>query len=228
MALFVWIFSLLGGVFLAIGLFQVVGAAAFKSKAESAEGVVVEIERRSDSDGSSYYPIVRFTPKNGEEIEFTGGIGSSPPSFKTGQKVKVLYDPRNPESARIDAFFEMYGFGGIFAFVGFVFLAIGLGMGIAQLRDKYSDDWLLINGKQVQAKIISVAPDTSFQVNGQSPFRITAQWENPNTRKVHVFRSDHIWFDPSQYIEGDEVTVLIDPKNPKKYDVDLRFLPELA
>lgn len=229
MTLFIGIFTFVGGAFFAAGLAFYVETINFKRTASKAEGIVYDIETRSDSDGSSYYPMVRFTPEGAEEpVEFTGGIGSNPSSYKRNQKVKVIYDAANPEKARIDSFFETALFPLVFSGMGGIFLAIGLGFLISGIRNKRNDEWLRLFGKQVTAKITGVEYDTSFKVNGQSPWRITAQWHNPNTNEVHVFRSDHIWFNPSQYITGEEITVLIDPKNPKKYDVDLRFLPKMA
>ena len=229
MTLFIGIFTFVGGTFFAIGLALFTESVNFKRTASSAEGVVYDIETRSDSDGSSYYPMVRFTPAGAEEpVEFTGGVGSNPSSYKRDQKVKVIYDPKNPEKARIDSFFETALFPLVFSGMGGIFLAIGLGFLISRIKDRQNDAWLRLNGKQVTAKITGVEYDTSFKVNGQSPWRITAQWHNPNTNQVHVFRSDQIWFDPSPYIETEEITVLIDPKNLKKYDVDLRFLPKMA
>lgn len=45
---------------------------------------------------------------------------------------------------------------------------------------------------------------------------------------MHVFVSDCIWFDPTDHIDTDELTVLIDKDSPKKYYVDISFLPEVA
>lgn len=41
-------------------------------------------------------------------VEFTGSVGSDPPGFDIGEGVTVLYDPANPKSARIDAFFQLW------------------------------------------------------------------------------------------------------------------------
>ena len=57
---------------------------------------------------------------------------------------------------------------------------------------------------------------------------IVSQWQNPATSKLHIFESDNIWFDPTDFIKTDKIKVWIDRKNPKKYMVDLSFLPEVA
>ena len=45
---------------------------------------------------------------------------------------------------------------------------------------------------------------------------------------MHVFESDNVWFDPTSYVKGRKITVFIENDNPKKYLVDLSFLPKLA
>jgi hypothetical protein len=59
-------------------------------------------------------------------------------------------------------------------------------------------------------------------------YRICAQWTNPVTSEIHIFNSENIWFDPADHINTDEVTVLIERDNPKKYYVDISFLPKVA
>lgn len=77
----------------------------------------------------SRVPVVRFQGPAGP-IEFRSRIGSSPPRYKAGDQVSVLYDPETPSSAIIDGWLERWfgalflsGIGVIFAIVGGVFLA---------------------------------------------------------------------------------------------------------
>ena len=66
------------------------------------------------------------------------------------------------------------------------------------------------------------------RVRGRRAYRIVSHWQDPVSGNLHVFRSDDIWFDPSDYIDRDQITVRIDPRDPKNYHVDIGFLPELA
>ena len=84
------------------------------------------------------------------------------------------------------------------------------------------------SGTPIKAKYESVEINRSLKVNGKRPYKIHAQWLNPETDEVHIFDSDNIWFDPTDYITDDEITVLIDKKNPKRYFVDTSFLPRMA
>ena len=44
---------------------------------------------------------------------------------------------------------------------------------------------------------------------------------------MRVFHSENLWFDPSSFMKRRKVTVLLDPNNPKRYYMDVTFLPQL-
>lgn len=87
---------------------------------------------------------------------------------------------------------------------------------------------LRAQGQVVQARIQGVEPNMAVSVNGRHPFVVLCQWQNPQTQEVHVFRSENLWFDPSDYLKRPQVMVFIEPENPRRYLVDLSFLPKLA
>lgn len=57
---------------------------------------------------------------------------------------------------------------------------------------------------------------------------IIAPWQDPTTSKLYLFHSFNIWFDPSDYVTRERVTVLVDRANFKRCSMDLAFLPALA
>jgi len=65
-------------------------------------------------------------------------------------------------------------------------------------------------------------------VSGRHPFRVIAQWQDPSTAKIRVFKSHNLWFDPSRFITQKQIRVFLDRNNPKRYYVDLSFLPKQA
>ncbi|MFP4016932.1 MAG: hypothetical protein ACLFUI_07845 [Halanaerobiales bacterium] len=65
-------------------------------------------------------------------------------------------------------------------------------------------------------------------MNGRSPYQIKGQWLNPSRNKVNVFKSKYIWYDPSDYIDVEEITVKTDPQNIDNYYMDISFLPDQA
>lgn len=90
-------------------------------RSNTADGMVV----RMLSDGGSSKPVVMYTV-DGKQYELIGTIGTTPPAFKVGEKVKVLYRPNDPSYAVIDAFVERWLFPLIFGGIGLVIGSIGL------------------------------------------------------------------------------------------------------
>lgn len=222
-------------VFSIVGLVMLIGAYSiynhtqnFLSTATISKGTVTELIRSYSSDSVTYAPTVRFKTQNGQSIEFTSSSSSNPPSYSRGETVEVLYQPDAPNRAKINGFFDLWGGAIILAGLGLVFFIIGFSLfAFSYLKNKRIGH-LKRNGSPVWATFQSVELNHSYKVNGKSPYQIHAQWKNPSTSELHIFTSDNIWFDPSQYINDKELTVLIDKKSPKNYFMDISFLPTLA
>ena len=74
--------------------------------------------------GGSYAPLIEFSDKSGKKYEVKG-IASSPPKYKIGQHIDILYLESNPQKAIINSFMEKWfvvlmlsGFGFILLFCG--------------------------------------------------------------------------------------------------------------
>lgn len=71
-----------------------------------------EIARQFDSDTKSMrtetssYPTVSYYTADGRSHTFTSDVASS---HKRRDKVRVLYDPHDPEDAKIGSFVMLYG-----------------------------------------------------------------------------------------------------------------------
>lgn len=234
------VFGLLSVVFLAFGvvfdgvaLFSYFRARAFLAEARRVQGTVIEnVEVRSSSDASrgtriTFAPHIRFATATGTSIDFTSGSSSAPPEYTPGDAVQVLYAPGNPADARVDAFFPIFGLSFVFGLLGGIFTAVGAGFGVALRVVKQRRAEVLARGTPIQARFVAVERNRSVRINGRNPWRVTCQWQNPKTSKIHVFNSDDIWFDPTEHLKGDQLRVLILPDNPERYMVDISFLPAL-
>lgn len=223
-------------VFGLIGVGMLIGAAAlaldtrsFVAAAKRAPGSVIELVEKRDSDGSvTYKPVVAFTADSGASVNFTSSFSSNPPAYDVGEAVEVLYSPDNPNDARIRGFGSLWLGAVIVGGIGAVFAAIGFGIGLAVRLNKKKREWLMAHGTPIQAEFQGVERNTSLKVNGRSPWRIVAEWKNPETGQVHVFNSENLWFDPTSYVTAKQVQVLLDPQSAKRYHVDISFLPQLA
>ncbi|WOE74711.1 DUF3592 domain-containing protein [Alterisphingorhabdus coralli] len=226
----------LGGIFFAFGLlFMGTGGGIaihdqqFAGTAERATGTVTDIRssrgarRRSQrtSRRRTYKPVVNFEDAQGQRHEFVSSHGSNPSSYEIGDSVDVLYDPASPADAMIDSDMErgflpllFLGLGGVFAAIGGGFLYVGW-------RRKKTIAALKLRGKKIMARVISCERDTSIKINGRSPYRVTAQAEHPATGKISSFRSDPVWVDLSDALDGQEVPVLVNPRDWKEHYIDL-------
>ena len=229
------VFAAIGTVLLILAFYFYQNTQEFIQGALTADGLVTELTRSSSRSSSnpthkniSYRPVVEFRTSDGTLIEFTSTSGSNPPSYRVGEAVKIFYHLDRPHHAKINGFFSLWGMPLIFAGVGALFSLFGFAMIYFARRRQSQIKFLKQRGSPVKANFQSVERNRSVRVNGRSPYQIYAQWQDPFTSKLHVFKSEDLWFNPEQYLTGDEITVLIDDKNPKKHYMDISFLPELS
>jgi len=77
---------------------------------ESAPGVVVDVveQRYEDAETDNvsyyYYPVVEFKARDGNRRTVQLTEGSNPQSNEVGDEVTILYEPENPNDARIKSF----------------------------------------------------------------------------------------------------------------------------
>jgi hypothetical protein len=197
-----------------------------------AEGTIIDIavSTSRDSDNhirTSRFPIVRFLDQEGHTLEFQSST-SSTNSITIGRQVNVRYLPGQSGDAKMaDSFSDIWGptlfcvLAGVFGLIlGGPFFWLGI-------RDELNEKRALSYSMEITVPIKSVFQNTSLTVNGRSPFRIEAHWLNPDTQKIHILKSKNLWFDPSEFLQ-DTITVKMDPRNPKKYWMDVSFIPQVA
>jgi hypothetical protein len=125
------------------GLAMLAGAGAtymssrnFLNISSAAEGVVTDLvlSHSSSSRSGVYHPKVSFQTEAGENIEFNSSFGSNPPSYNKGDRVKVLYDPANPNHASINSFFSLWFAPLLLSGMGILFAGIGSALLVALMR----------------------------------------------------------------------------------------------
>ncbi|HEY3760193.1 MAG TPA: DUF3592 domain-containing protein [Verrucomicrobiae bacterium] len=99
----------------------------FVRKAQRTTGTVIEMVadkgRSSDSRGTA--PVFQFHDVNGQSYTITSSLYSSPPEFRVGDVVSILYLKENPRQAHIDSFWQLWFFPVILGFIGVVDLLAG-------------------------------------------------------------------------------------------------------
>lgn len=222
------IFTIVGTLLLAIALYLHIDARTFIAKATTTQGTVIELIGSNTGSSRIRKPMVEFVSNNGERVEFISSVGSNPPRHAKGDTVEVFYLASDPKQARINNYMDLW-FAQILLFImGTAFFLFGAGLFLYAFLNKRKIAYLKSKGVPIRAEFEGVHLNTAYRSNGRSPYRVHAQWLNPKTSKLHLFKSENIWFNPSDYIKEDQLTVLIDERNPKKHYIDLSFLPELA
>ena len=132
MVIFSLAFGGVGFILTALALFFLVRTRSFLGIAQKAQGTVIRMVYSPDSDGGGgYSPVYTFRTMSGQVIEVTDRLSTNPPQFKEGQIIDVLYDPDNPNSARINKWFNLYFVPMLLGFLGLVFGGIGVAVFVA-------------------------------------------------------------------------------------------------
>jgi hypothetical protein len=126
------VFILVGAFFIGLGVRSLVTTQRFLAKASTADGVVVRldkvVERSREGDRYTlYYPVVRFVTASGQVVEYSDDLGEDPPAYRVGDSVRVLYDPADPQKARLDTWSSQWlgatiqiGVGGLVFVIGVI------------------------------------------------------------------------------------------------------------
>jgi len=209
-----------GLVCLLIALVFGVSTQLFLSQASVADGTV--IGPRNPESGRKYASTISFTTANGQAVQFTTSVSSSPPEFQLGQKVKIYYSPDNPEaSARPDSFLSLWFLPGLFGLLALIFGGLGIGFYMVDFLNRRKIKWLQTNGQRVTAVVSEVRLNTSLKNRGKSPYVVTAQWRNPANSQLYSFKSNSLWVEPAPVAPGKEVSVLVDPKDFGRYHMEI-------
>ena len=136
-------FVLMGSLFFFGSIIYILRRRAFLKTALETNGVVIDVEVRhrratqSSSASTHHYPTVRFQIADGQVIDCKINISLNQ-LYQVGQTVIVNYNPRNPcnfiqlGKREDQPLFQILIFtfvGGIFAFVGLIWLTVSIASG---------------------------------------------------------------------------------------------------
>lgn len=225
----VYVFLGVGSLMLVGSLFAWNSTRAFIAHAQTTTGKVVELREVRDKDGgsSTWKPVVHYETADGKGITFSSSFSSNPAPYDVGETVEVLYLRDDPGDARIKGFGSLWFGAALLAVMGCVFAAVGAGFLFARQSGDRKRKYLMAYGNSIETDVQGVDRNTTIKVNGRNPWRITSQWQDPATRKLRIFHSENLWFDPSRFVTMKTITVLLDPKDTKRYYMDVSFLPEV-
>ncbi len=183
----------------------------------------------SKSGKVSSYPIFKYQVK-GQSFEVKSSTAitvGNRPLYPLGEITILTVDPKYPNNFVEEDLFSRWGWPvitGVFSLL----LCLLSGSGIVNFYKKDKKKvWLACNGTSISAKVIEVELYPVNHQNSSRSYRITAQWLNPKTRKMHTFYSEDFWYDPSSCVNS-EIEVRIDRNNPTLYEMVVPKIPQAA
>ena len=136
-----------GLLFLVVGFLSGREPLRLKHNGMSAAGTVVKLTVSSTGNGNGRHAVVRFAALNGDSIQFEDGVGASPPLYRVGDPVRVLYRTDSPaRSAIVDRGIWNLLPAFIFAALGLVCVSLGLSMRLQRLSDPLPGTSLMAAG----------------------------------------------------------------------------------
>ena len=146
-SIFSGVWGLLGAIFLAVGLGMGRGWRRREERLRaSADATVVEVVRHthhsSDGDSTSWNPLVEFVYE-GRRITLEAQDSVSRKKYYEGQQVRILYDPDDPASFRIEGENGARTVHVVFTVVGAVCLLIALAAVVIGFLANPETRWLM-------------------------------------------------------------------------------------
>lgn len=101
---------LVGLVLLGLGLVELGGTVAFLARAEQTDARFAGAVARSGGNhgGTFLYPTFQFVTGDGRSMTFTSSSGSTAQPYSDGERIRIAYDPRRPEDARLLSFLTLW------------------------------------------------------------------------------------------------------------------------
>jgi len=107
--------------------------------------------------------------------------------------------------------------GVVFAAIGAFFAAMGGGFLLYARHRRLLQEELERFGVRVPATVTELRVDRTVRINGRSPLRLLVQAQHPFTGATKTLRGPRVW--ETTLNPGDQVEVLFDPQDEKKYTV---------
>lgn len=147
-------------------------------------------------------------------------VGPVAPGYGVGEKIKLLYDPADPQRILVDE--GRWQSTSLFGAIGLVFAVLGFGFLTVSARRGRRLTWLRRNGQKAEGRIVEIAPDKAVQINDRPSWKIVVEWRFGNASHR---ASRRVARDPRPVLGArDTVTVWFEPQNPKNCWIDLESL----
>lgn len=217
--LFFSIFGIVGLSVLIGGIFWTISGLKFKKNAVSIPAVITDIESYRDSDGDTNHHVYVSFSYEGEQYNNIP-LNEYSSSMYIGKEISLLCDPSHP--GRVQTNFSIYFGSGMLLFMGTVFFLVGFIPLTCSFTGKARKKKLLSSGHFLDATVEQITLNTSYRVNGQSPYVLYCTYHDDYKDITYRFKSENLWTNPeSLFPTGSIVRVYVNPTDYSKYYVDV-------
>ena len=116
----------IGGIGLLVSLCSWIYTVHFTHVAARASDTVIEMQQKTNRHGCvSYVPTFRFRDATGSQHTVSSGFFQSSPEFHARDVVPVLYLRDDPQTARINSFWQMWGLPAMAGIIGSISFVVG-------------------------------------------------------------------------------------------------------
>ncbi|WP_338762410.1 DUF3592 domain-containing protein [Bernardetia sp. ABR2-2B] len=127
---------LLGVFFLVFSVNRYTKVRSLLQTGTTTKALVIDEGEESGMDGYEYTPIFEYKDNENNTITFVSSTTSTNFKYSVGDSVDIIYFEDEPNSEKINSFFDLYGLAFVFGVLGIVFSVIGLGFLIHSFRNK--------------------------------------------------------------------------------------------
>lgn len=72
------------------------------------KAIVKDLIEVSGDDGPTYKPVFEYKDRSNTTKEFKSDVSSSPPAYKVGEKVAIVYDPNDVDEIKVVSYWGLY------------------------------------------------------------------------------------------------------------------------
>ncbi|MDE6292793.1 MAG: DUF3592 domain-containing protein, partial [Bacilli bacterium] len=161
----VWIiFASIGLIFTIVGIFISTNIFNYENKIDTV-GTITRITSSRDSDEDTSHTV--YVSYNVRGKAYESKLNSYSSSFYEGKTIDIYYDQTDPNKIGIKSLDLVFL---IFPGMGLLFLVIGSSGLIVNKKKNSLEKRLKISGTAIYATYVETIMNTSFQVNGRSPY----------------------------------------------------------
>jgi len=213
------IVTLVGLIFILIPSKMIFKSLSIKSHGISVEGTV--LERRTNAKGGMSQVTVAFATQEGKTISASA---SKHEHVRTGDKVRIWYDPESPQ---VIDFGDTTGYNMRGVILGCIFFIFGILLFIRYTVKDISNKKLQRSGKKISAEFVSVDRNEKYRMGDKNPWMIRCRWIDDRNHQEHYFFSKDYTIDPNPYLNGvSHINVFIDHVDAGRYYMDTSFMPK--